>query len=205
LAEQGKHAEARTLYEQLANGPHLPAPLRALVLNDLATLSALGGDAESARRGFEAALALDPGCELARANLATLHPVIPPLAPPCEGGDEQARGTTIPDAEQAAPHPNSRRAGTSQAQPLAVSGERGPCCSAQERPVKVAILSFLFNWPSTGGGIVHTVELAQFLRRAGYDVKHLYARYLPWGIGEVPDPVTFSSEAIPVGTRSASC
>jgi len=33
--------------------------------------------------------------------------------------------------------------------------------------VRVAILSFLFNWPSTGGGIIHTVELATFLKRAG--------------------------------------
>jgi len=26
------------------------------------------------------------------------------------------------------------------------------------RPIKVAILSFLFNWPSTGGGNIHTVS-----------------------------------------------
>jgi hypothetical protein len=41
---------------------------------------------------------------------------------------------------------------------------------AQDDAVKIAILSFLFNWPSTGGGIVHTVELAQFLGKAGYEV-----------------------------------
>ena len=27
-------------------------------------------------------------------------------------------------------------------------------------PIRIAILSFLFNWPSTGGGNIHTVELA---------------------------------------------
>jgi glycosyltransferase involved in cell wall biosynthesis len=59
---------------------------------------------------------------------------------------------------------------------------------ANGRPVKVAILSFLFNWPSTGGGIVHTVELAQFLACAGYDVRHFYARYQPWEIGRVSRP-----------------
>ena len=32
-------------------------------------------------------------------------------------------------------------------------------------PIRVAILSFLFNWPSTGGGNIHTVELATFLGR----------------------------------------
>ena len=37
---------------------------------------------------------------------------------------------------------------------------------------RVAILSFLFNWPSIGGGNIHTVELATFLARAGYDVRH---------------------------------
>ena len=56
-------------------------------------------------------------------------------------------------------------------------------CSRPTGPVRVAILSFLFNWPSTGGGIVHTVELARFLARAGYDVRHFYARYPGWGVG----------------------
>jgi len=71
--------------------------------------------------------------------------------------------------------------------------------STQSTPVeetarcKVAILSFLFNWPSTGGGIIHTVELAQFLARAGYEVGHFYARYQPWGIGNVSRPLPISS------------
>ncbi len=46
---------------------------------------------------------------------------------------------------------------------------RGP------RESKVAICSFLFNWPSSGGGITHTYELIKFLGLAGYDVVHLYA------------------------------
>lgn len=62
--------------------------------------------------------------------------------------------------------------------------------------VKVAILSFLFNWPSTGGGIVHTVELAQFLIKAGYDVKHFYARQPSWGVGKVEKPPPFPSVAL---------
>ena len=64
------------------------------------------------------------------------------------------------------------------------------------RPVRVAILSLLFNWPSTGGGIVHTVELADFLGRAGYDVRHFYARHEPWGIGRVEATTPFASEAL---------
>ncbi|MFO0812024.1 MAG: hypothetical protein U0796_02330 [Gemmatales bacterium] len=50
---------------------------------------------------------------------------------------------------------------------------------------RIAVLSFLFNWPSTGGGIVHTVELCDFLNRAGYEVEHYYARYDPWELGVV--------------------
>jgi glycosyltransferase involved in cell wall biosynthesis len=62
--------------------------------------------------------------------------------------------------------------------------------------VKLAILSFLFNWPSTGGGIVHTVELALFLGRAGYDVRHFHVRFPPWKIGDVTAALPFSSEAL---------
>ena len=63
-------------------------------------------------------------------------------------------------------------------------------------PVRVAILSFLFNWPSTGGGNHHTAELAAFLARAGYEVKHFFARYPGWGIGRVTDALISPSEAI---------
>jgi glycosyltransferase involved in cell wall biosynthesis len=57
--------------------------------------------------------------------------------------------------------------------------------NVETRAVKIAILSFLFNWPSTGGGNVHTAELALFLGRAGYEVRHFYVRYAPWAIGNV--------------------
>lgn len=61
------------------------------------------------------------------------------------------------------------------------------------RPIRVAIVSLLFNWPSTGGGIVHTAELAQFLTRAGYDVCHYYAKYRPWNMGEVTQQLPYHS------------
>jgi len=54
----------------------------------------------------------------------------------------------------------------------------------------------LFNWPSTGGGIVHTAELAQFLSLDGYEVCHFYAVYLPWSVGEVLEPLPYNSCAI---------
>jgi len=67
----------------------------------------------------------------------------------------------------------------------------------QGRACRVAILSFLFNWPSRGGGIVHTVELTQFLIRAGYEVRHLHARNLLWGVGSVDQSLPIDSQ--PVG------
>lgn len=66
-------------------------------------------------------------------------------------------------------------------------------------PIRVAVLSFLFNWPSQGGGIVHTIELARFLGRAGYDVQHLYVRNIPWGVGLVESPLDFASQPIDFG------
>ena len=63
-------------------------------------------------------------------------------------------------------------------------------------PIRVAILSFLFNWPSTGGGTVHTAELARFLAGSGYEVRHFYARHLDWGVGRVDAPTPHPSQAI---------
>lgn len=61
------------------------------------------------------------------------------------------------------------------------------------RTTRVAVLSFLFNWPSTGGGIVHTVELCDFLHQAGYEVQHIYARYDPWELGVVTQKTPMTS------------
>jgi hypothetical protein len=52
---------------------------------------------------------------------------------------------------------------------------------------RVAVVSFLFNWPSQGGGNIHTVELCRFLTKAGYLVRHFFARYEPWQIGNVQE------------------
>ena len=54
---------------------------------------------------------------------------------------------------------------------------------AHRRHIRIAVVSFLFNWPSTGGGIIHTVELVQFLKKAGFHVELFHPRFEPWGIG----------------------
>src|SRR5690606_25154194 len=67
---------------------------------------------------------------------------------------------------------------------------------------KLAIVSFLFNWPSTGGGIIHTVELATFLQRAGYDVRLFYPQFAPWDLGNVDTTCPFPGTAIAFDDRS---
>lgn len=59
------------------------------------------------------------------------------------------------------------------------------------RKRRIAILSLLFNWPSTGGGIVHTKELAEVLQIVGYEVRHIYAEFPDWGIGNVAGPLPY--------------
>ncbi len=61
---------------------------------------------------------------------------------------------------------------------------------------RVAVVSFLFNWPSTGGGIVHTFELCQFIRAAGYEIRLIYACYPPWGIGGITGELPFPSDRL---------
>ena len=163
LAAGGDHEQARAALTALAVTPTPPA-LRALVENDLAVLSALAGDAAAARGGFRTALALNPECSPARANLIAL-----------EGARaDRIGGRILP--------------------PTGPAGPRAP--GPPGRAVRVAVVSLLFNWPSTGGGNVHTAELTMFLAAAGYDVRHVYARFEPWGLGRVADPTPHPAEPV---------
>ncbi len=62
------------------------------------------------------------------------------------------------------------------------------------RATRIAIVSLLFNWPSTGGGTVHTAELARFLGQAGYSIRHIVVQYEPWAVGQVTEPVDWPIE-----------
>lgn len=66
--------------------------------------------------------------------------------------------------------------------------------SAGARQTRIGIVSLLFNWPSTGGGTVHTAETARFLSRAGYDVRHWVIRYSGWSVGQVTEAVDWPVE-----------
>lgn len=72
------------------------------------------------------------------------------------------------------------------------------------KPTRVAIISLLFNWPSTGGGTVHTAETGKFLAQAGYDVRHFYAQLAGWGVGNVTEPLLAPSEALQFTTAEWS-
>lgn len=71
-----------------------------------------------------------------------------------------------------------------------------------QRRVRIAILSLLFNWPSTGGGTVHTAESAKFLSNAGYEVRHFYARNPEWGLGEVTESLDYARTPLNFNSRT---
>ncbi len=176
LAQAGQFDEAIRVYDQLktmAPGPKLGA----LVENDLAAIAVMQGRVEDALKGWKRALAEDPECRPARLN----HEM---MLAESESASSAAktRGSPLPIVH--APRLPE------------------PASETECAPVRVAILSFLFNWPSTGGGNVHTYELAKFLVRAGYEVRHIYARYEGWGIGGVAGELPYPSEVIELDESS---
>lgn len=184
LVSNGEFDKASHLYETLQRKA-CDHRQRALVLNDMAALSAIAGDMRLAKQGFRAALAIDPACEPAHANLVAL--------------DRQAL-KLVRESESASrvTATNSTSNSGFAAATSVVSSYRSFMPRLAEPPngIRVAILSLLFNWPSTGGGIIHTVELAAFLARAGFDVRHFYAKYPHWGAGKVEMPPPFPSEPL---------
>jgi len=179
LAGRGQYKLARRLYAKLKPKAG-ETRLESLIANDLAVLAALEGRFEEARQGWRAALALDSDCVPARLN--------------CDLAQEE-----VDVVEQGSPHAPSPDDEKFEGC-LAAPGTVVPSVPRPSHPdvpsTKVSILSFLFNWPSTGGGNVHTVELAWFLSRAGFEVRHVYARYPDWGIGRVEDALQIESEAL---------
>lgn len=151
--------------------------LAALAANDLAVLAALDGDLNRAVEGWRRASAIDPEALPPKLNQALIETENPLSRSPA------GIKATLPRLRQ---------------------GESGSPLTRNGEPIRVVILSFLFNWPSTGGGTVHTFELAKFLGRAGYDVRHVYAQFEPWGIGQVVGALPYPSEALGFDEREWS-
>jgi glycosyltransferase involved in cell wall biosynthesis len=217
LAEQGRYDEARRLYAELvdsaAMGGESDARLRSVVRNDLAVLAAMEGRFDEARRGWQAALEIVRDClpahlndaliaaELDRAHRGSDDIPGPPDHAPAsvpfhsslvEGESRMGGVALLPPDEGGHPERAGVRLFQSQPPPQSSPIESGE----HPIPTKVAILSFLFNWPSTGGGNMHTAGLAGFLARAGYEVRHYFARFPAWGIGRVADELPGDHEAL---------
>ncbi len=179
---EGRYGDARSAYLRLARGfgRSTNPRLRALVQNDLAVLDAMEGKLDAARAEWRAVVESDIGCLPARLNLALVEAELSWSAAataPTPGATELDHTTgpiesSSPQLAAAEPEPEAREPGI----------DDGRTLRAHRAP-SVAILSFLFNWPSTGGGNMHPAGLADFLGRDGFEVRHFYARYPAWGIG----------------------
>lgn len=134
---------------------------------DLAALEARNGRLDSARSRLRAILATSPDHAPAQENLQLIE-------------DELQRQSHM-SADTPANHEDNNQ-----------SEDETETPSRR----KVAILSLLFNWPSTGGGTIHTAETGAFLQRDGYEVRHIYARYPGWQVGEVAEPLEHPCEAL---------
>lgn len=116
VAAQGRHQHADRLYHVLEEKATEPT-LKALIANDLGALSALSGDIEAARRGFEKALGIDRNCEPARANLDLLEG-----RGNVSGQKSEVRGQRSGVSQRLTPHPqplSPKRRGASMARLMA--------------------------------------------------------------------------------------
>ncbi len=65
----------------------------------------------------------------------------------------------------------------------------------EDRP-RVVVTSLLFEWPTRGGGNVHTYELVQALGRSGFDVRHVFVSYDGWQTGRIEKPLPYDHEVL---------
>jgi len=175
LAEQGRFDDSSQIYRTLIGDTAELRP-KALAANDLAVLSVMTGRIDEGLEGWRQAIEADKTLLSARLNRDLMNAEIAP------GWAEEfsvANGPGFATREANIAEP-----------------------ALPEGPVRLAILSFLFNWPSTGGGNIHTVELASFLARAGYEVGHFHPRFADWQVGHVADGLPLDSKPLDFGESS---
>jgi hypothetical protein len=184
LVMDGQYAKARALYARLERSAgKRDSRLGVLIQNDLAVIAAMEGKFDEACRGWRTAIKGGSECLPARLNLGLVEAELIRAAPSAGATDLK-----IASASEAS-------------EPLAAgdSDSPSPFLRGPASPTRVAFISFLFNWPSTGGGNMHTSGLVEFLGRDGFAARHFYARYPAWGIGRVKDDGLLASEAIEFG------
>jgi glycosyltransferase involved in cell wall biosynthesis len=220
LAEQGRYEEARRAYAYLDRRVSKKnIRLRALIQNDIAVLAALEGNIEEARDGWRRSLEADGELLLARLNrdrmeaeisLAAVHEelgelkLVPAPRNGAVGVPQALRPPSpLPSPIEGEGDLNCRRSDDVTCSVRVSDPGVGPTGGLHDlharnadSPIRIAILSFLFNWPSTGGGNMHTAGLVEFLTRAGYQVRHYFARFPPWGIGRAAEGGLVASEEI---------
>jgi glycosyltransferase involved in cell wall biosynthesis len=180
--------------------------VQTLIRNDKAVLEALDGRPEIALSLLREAFHTDPSCELIRLNMEILS-AEPSVDSSAESVSHNIGAVAWADLvsfqkarneqeKQRNDHCDDERPPEGMARLQIASAERNRGIRSGARPLgtgpdkgrsrtRVAIVSLLFNWPSTGGGNIHTVELGRFLAEAGLEVHHVFARYPTWGIGRV--------------------
>jgi hypothetical protein len=149
LARDGQYAEARAAYARLGRKNAKPGPrLCTLIQNDLAVLDAMEGKFDAARDGWRAVLTGDGAFLPARLNLGLVEAEQTWTAPaPTPVTTEGA-----PAVEASEPVTLPIRQGGPAAEIGRSTGSDGGSSRAPGTAVRVAVVSLLFNWPSTGGG-----------------------------------------------------
>ena len=174
LARDGQYDQARAAYAVLERAATKgDSRLRILIRNDFAVLAAMHGKYDEACQSWRAAIESTNECLPARLNLGLVEAELSWAVPVANsGGWVGARKVHRQECRRY--WKAGRRIGREDDTGVGPTGA-----------VRVAVLSFLFNWPSTGGGNMHTAGLVDFLGRDGYEVRHFVARYPGWGIGRV--------------------
>jgi hypothetical protein len=185
LVRDGQYKKARQAYARLEqSAQNLDARVRTLIENDLAVITAMEGRLRDACETWRAVLDGGNDYPTARLNLGLVEAELSRSVP-----------SLISMASGAGLAPGVDGGPTGVSAPRELFGPT-ELSRLQQLPgrVRVAVLSLLFNWPSTGGGNMHTAGLVEFLGRDGFDVRHFYASHPAWGIGRV------ASEQLPAST-----
>jgi hypothetical protein len=188
LVQEGKYQKARWIFRRLADRASTTARLRALIHNDLAVLDVIEGRHEDARHAWTKALEIDGGCLQAASNRDLFEAEMSLVSAQGEHGEHKLEflpDPRMPSQAKRATEGLRQMPAHQEIRPPDTPRPAGGEGNRDEPSIRVAILSFLFNWPSTGGGNMHTAGLAEFLGRAGYEVRHYFARFPAWGIGRV--------------------
>jgi len=173
-------------------------PNNATTLGNARRLAA-DGKTDQARRAYRKLLEHQPDHELRAAiknDMGVLSALEGELAVARAGFEESLQSDPTCEAARLNLAMFVADEATSAIDRTALLGRSVP--NRSERTTRIAVLSFLFNWPSTGGGNVHTYELVRALRSFGFEVRHMFARNESVGIGRIEGALPEGSVPLPI-------